>query len=172
MTTQTRVHIRWMIRRDTPEVLDIENGSFPDPWEEEDFLRCLRQRNRIGMVAEVGEKVVAFMVYELHKYKLHILNLAVHPEHRREGIGSQMVAKLQRKLASHRRTRITLDVRETNLGAQQFFSRRGFKAVQVLRGWFWQEDGYLMEYALPDAVDEEWAELLSQDLSTVQDLGN
>src|SRR5690348_3144654 len=66
---QVRVHIRWMIRRDMPEVLQTEQHSFEFPWTEEDFLRCLRQRNCIGMVAEQGEKVVGFMIYELHKAK-------------------------------------------------------------------------------------------------------
>ena len=64
-----------MIRRDMPEVLDIEHASFEFPWSEEDFIRCLRQRNCIGMVAEHGERVVGFMIYELHKTKLHILEL-------------------------------------------------------------------------------------------------
>src|SRR6516162_129139 len=109
---QLRVHIRWMIRRDMPEVLQTEQLSFEYPWTEEDFLRCLRQRNCIGMVAEQGEKVVGFMIYELHKNKLHILNFAVQQSFRRLGIGAQMVAKLVSKLSSHRRTRITLEVRE------------------------------------------------------------
>ncbi|MEM1305855.1 MAG: ribosomal-protein-alanine N-acetyltransferase RimI, partial [Planctomycetota bacterium] len=52
-----RVHIRWMIRRDMQEVLGIEQESFEFPWLEEDFIRCLRQRNCIGMVAEQGERV-------------------------------------------------------------------------------------------------------------------
>ena len=82
---QVRVHIRWMIRRDMPEVLQTEQESFEYAWTEEDFLRCLRQRNCIGMVAEQGEKVVGFMIYELHKSKLHILNFAVHPACRRAG---------------------------------------------------------------------------------------
>src|SRR5262245_38588077 len=76
---QLRVHIRWMIRRDMPEVLTTEQQSFEFAWSEEDFLRCLRQRNCIGMVAEQGEKVIGFMIYELHKSKLHIMNFAVHP---------------------------------------------------------------------------------------------
>src|SRR4051812_3839892 len=101
---QVRVHIRWMIRRDMPEVLQTEQDSFEFAWTEEDFLRCLRQRNCIGMVAEQGEKVVGFMIYELHKAKLHILNFAVHPTCRRSDVGSQMVAKLISKLSSHRRT--------------------------------------------------------------------
>ena len=60
---QLRVHIRWMIRRDMPEVLQTETQSFEFAWTEEDFLRCLRQRNCIGMVAEQGEQVVGFMIY-------------------------------------------------------------------------------------------------------------
>src|SRR5437870_251103 len=151
---QARVHIRWMIRRDMPEVLHIETQCFEFAWTEEDFLRCLRQRNCIGMVAELGEKVVGFMIYELHKNKLHILNFAVHPQWRRRGVGAQMVAKLISKLSSHRRTRITLEVRETNLPAQLFFSRQEFRAVRVLRGFYGDsgEDAFLMEYRFGNAV--------------------
>ena len=72
---QVKVHIRWMIRRDMQEVLQAEQQCFDQSWTEEDFLRCLRQRNCIGMVAEAGDKVIGFMIYELHKNKLHILNL-------------------------------------------------------------------------------------------------
>ena len=98
---QLRVHIRWMIRRDMPEVLSIERESFEFPWFEEDFIRCLRQRNCIGMVAEQGERVVGFMIYELHKTRLHILNFAVAGGMRMRGIGRQMAEKLEGKLSSH-----------------------------------------------------------------------
>ena len=153
---QLRVHIRWMIRRDMPEVLLTEQQSFEYAWTEEDFLRCLRQRNCIGMVAEQGEKVVGFMIYELHKSKLHILNFAVHPSFRRYRIGSQMVAKLVSKLSSHRRTRITLEVRETNLSAQLFFRAQAFHASRVLRGYYEDsgEDAYLMHYKISQFADD------------------
>ena len=124
---QTRVHIRWMIRRDMPEVLAIEHASFEFPWCEEDFLRCLRQRNCIGMVAEHGERIVGFMIYELHRNKIHVLDFATHPEFRRHGVGRQMVAKLVGKLSRQRRNRIALFVRETNLPAQFFFRVVGFR---------------------------------------------
>src|SRR6476620_6689447 len=154
---QVRVHIRWMIRRDMPEVLHTEQDSFEFPWTEEDFLRCLRQRNCIGMVAEQGEKVVGFMIYELHKTRLHILNFAVHPSYRRLHIGSQMVAKLISKLSSHRRTRITLEVRETNLSAQLFFRTQGFRATRVLRGFYDDsgEDAFLMQYRFAGDTEED-----------------
>ena len=142
------VHIRWMIRRDMPEVLDIENASFEFPWFEEDFIRCLRQRNCIGMVAEYDERVVGFMIYELHKSRLHILNFSVHPEFHRQGVGGQMIAKLTSKLSHQRRNRITLEVRETNLDAQLFFRKHDFRATMVLHAFYEDtpKDAYLMEF--------------------------
>jgi len=145
---QLRVHIRWMIRRDMPEVLEIERASFEFPWFEEDFVRCLRQRNCIGMVAEHAEHVVGFMIYELHKTRLHILNFAVAPAVRHRSVGTQMIEKLVGKLSSQRRTQITLEVRETNLPAQIFFRQNGFRATNVLRDFYDDspEDAYVMEY--------------------------
>jgi [ribosomal protein S18]-alanine N-acetyltransferase len=145
---QTPVHIRWMIRRDMPEVLTIEGQAFEFPWSEDDFVRCLRQRNCIGMVAEHNERVVGFMIYELHKNRLHILNFAVHEQMRRRGIGSQMIRKLVSKLSPQRRSRIMLEVRETNLSAQLFFRDIGFRAISLLRDFYEDttEDAYLMQF--------------------------
>ncbi|HJT33758.1 MAG TPA: ribosomal protein S18-alanine N-acetyltransferase [Pirellulales bacterium] len=143
-----RVHVRWMIRRDMPEVLAIENSCFEFPWSEDDFIRCLRQRNCIGMVADIDDEVAGFMIYELQKTRLHVLNFAVAEHRRREKVGSRMAAKLMAKLSSQRRTRIVLEVRETNLSAQLFFRHLGFRAVSVLRDFYEDttEDAYLMQF--------------------------
>jgi len=145
---EVRVRIRWMIRRDMPEVLAIEAECFEFPWNEEDFIRCLRQRNCIGMVAELDDRVVGFMIYELQKKYIHVLNFAVSEHYRRSGVGSQMLAKLTANLAPQRRNRILLEVRETNLGAQLFFRENGFRAVSVLRSYYADtpEDAYVMQY--------------------------
>lgn len=150
------VHIRWMIRRDMAEVIEIENRSFEFSWCEEDFVRCLRQRNCIGMVAEHHERVLGFMIYELHKNRLHVLNFAVHPEYRRRGVGGQMIQKLAGKLGLGRRNRIMLEVRETNLDAQLFFRELGFRAISLLRDFYEDttEDAYLMQYRYQPAAAE------------------
>lgn len=142
------VHIRWMIRRDLNDVLRTEMASFEYAWSEEDFLRCLRQRHCIGMVAEQGETVVGFMIYELQKNYLHLLNFAVHPSARRTGIGTRMIQRLIQKMEAHRRRAIILFVRERNLPAQLFFRKMGFQAVRLLRGYYPDtgEDAYQMEY--------------------------
>lgn len=155
-TSKSCVHIRWMIRRDMPAVLTIEDASFEFPWCEEEFIRCLRQRNCIGMVAEVEDKVVGFMIYELHKNRLHLLNFSVDPASRRCGIGLAMMEKLAGKLSIERRNRIMLEVRETNLEAQLFFKTFGFKAISVLRDFYEDtvEDAYLMQYRYRPSAEE------------------
>jgi ribosomal-protein-alanine N-acetyltransferase len=154
--TQAPVHIRWMIRRDMAEVLQIEDNSFEFSWSEEDFIRCLRQRNCIGMIAEHSERVVGFMIYELHSNRLHVLNFAMHPDFRRRNVGTQMVRKLVSKLSPQRRSRIMLEVRETNLDAQLFFRDLGFRAVSLLRDFYEDttEDAYLMQFRYTAAAVE------------------
>ena len=154
---KVRIHVRWMIRRDLREVLDIEQEAFEFPWSDEDFTRCLRQRNCIGMVAEAGDSVVAFMIYELHRSRLHVLNFAVARSHRRYGIGTRMMEKLVGKLTPERRSRIVLEVRETNLPAQLFFRALGFRATSVLRDFYQDttEDAYLMHYVSLGAAVEQ-----------------
>ena len=143
-----RVHIRWMIRRDMDDAMEIEQESFEFPWSEDDFTRCLRQRNCIGMVAEHEDRIVGFMIYGGPAARLHVLNFAVAREFRRLGVGSQMMEKLIGKLSQQRRSRILLEVRETNLAAQLFFRKSGFRAVSVLRDFYEDttEDAYLMQY--------------------------
>jgi ribosomal-protein-alanine N-acetyltransferase len=151
------VHIRWMIRRDMAEVMAIEKQSFEFPWTEDDFVRSLRQRNCIGMVAECDERIVGFMIYELHRNRLHLLNFSVRSEFRRRGVGSQMLRKLIAKLTQQRRNRILLEVRETNLTAQLFFRANGFRAISLLRSYYEDtpEDAYLLQYQHATAADSD-----------------
>jgi ribosomal-protein-alanine N-acetyltransferase len=100
------------------------------------------------MVAEAGDAVVAFMIYELHRNRLHVLNFAVTRSHRRLGVGTRMMQKLIGKLTPDRRSRIVLEVRETNLPAQLFFRTMGFRAISVLKDFYQDttEDAYLMHF--------------------------
>jgi ribosomal-protein-alanine N-acetyltransferase len=149
---QIAVHMRWMIRQDMPEVLAIDEAGFQFPWDEEAYIGYLRQRNCIGMVATHDERVAGFMVYELHKSRLHILNFAVHSAYQRKGVGTAMVHKLQGKLSLARRSRILVEIRETNLDAQLFFKAMGFHAVSVLRDFYVNttDDAYLMQRYIDD----------------------
>ncbi len=146
------LYIRWIMDRDMPEVLEIENRSFEFPWLEEDFIGCLHQRNCVGMVAKHDGRVVGFMIYFLEANRIELDNLAVDPEYRRRGVGAHMVQKLIDKLSSQRRRRLVVKVRERNLDGHLFFRRVGLRVTAVLRGFFEEtgEDAYRFEYRVKD----------------------
>ncbi len=142
--------IRWLIRRDMDEVLAIEKGCFAYPWTEEEFLCCLRNRNCIGSVFEYHHMILGFMIYELHKSRLHIANMAIMPSRHRKKIGSKMVQRLVDKLRQQRRRLITTHVRESNLGAQLFFQQCGFRCVETIKNAYddCNEDALVFRYRI------------------------
>jgi ribosomal-protein-alanine N-acetyltransferase len=138
-------HVRWMIKRDLDEgVLSL---AWLGGWaaREEDFLQVLRHRNCIGMVAERGEDLAGFMVYELHKRKLVVIGLAASAP----AVAQCMAEKLQGKLSAHRRTLIEFLAHEDDTGLMGAFLSAGFVVSGVERGAFGGRDGYLLSYHLP-----------------------
>lgn len=146
---KTVVDLPWLVRDHLPQVLQIEWECFTDPWTERDFLECLKHRNCIGMVAvNEAREMVGYMIYELLKGKIRLLNFAVRPTWQREGVGTQMIEKLITKLGQQRRQEIFTSVREGNLAAQLFFSTMGFLATEVVSGFYTNtdEDAFVFHY--------------------------
>jgi [ribosomal protein S18]-alanine N-acetyltransferase len=155
------IDVRWLIPQDFPAVLAIEPAG-PGSLRRAERLRAVyRRHDRFGLVAtcrppgagryELDDPLVGFVAFRNRPRSLEVLDIAVHPDHRRRGVGRQMVAKLVGKLSPRRRTRIALRVRDGNLPAQLFFRAMGFRAVATLRGHYETtgEDAYLMQYRLP-----------------------
>lgn len=157
VSDNNRIQMRWLLRRDMDKALIIENASFEYPWTDEDFLRCLRQKNCIGMAAEVDDELVGYVVYELNSKHIRILNLAVSPDARRKGVGTAIASCLLKKTSSQRRNAILADVRESNLGAQLYFRSCGFQAYGVDRGCYYDstdESAYLLKFTVTPDKDE------------------
>jgi len=146
--------IRWLERQDLPRVLFIEHACFEYPWTEDDFLSCLKRRNCVSMVTEECDTIVGFMVYDLHRSSIKLLNFAVDQPWRRRGVGCRMAAALIAKLSRIGRCEIALAARETNLGAHLFFRAQGFRATGVLPAYYRDsgEDAYRMVYRLPGTM--------------------
>ena len=144
--------IRFIRGQDIPEILDIERASFErHAWTEQDFMLTLKQSHIAGVVMEDDLGIDGYMVYEISNDTFKILNLAVFPPMRRQGVGDELVSYLMRRTFPGNRSKtIELNIRETNLGAQLFFKSLGFRAVEVLRD-YWEdigEDAYLMRYTV------------------------
>ena len=140
------LRIRWMRRCDLDDVMALAGRPASGTVSPKALGEMLRRRNRVWLVAERGQKVVGFMVYEQTKTKLVILCLVTAPQQRRRHIAQVMIERLQRKLRMGGRRRILAYVHERNLPAQLFFRAMGFRAVFISPGHFDGDDAYLMRY--------------------------
>jgi len=148
-----------MIRRDMDEVLSINDEAYDRHWDEADFLAVLGQRNCIAMVVDDGERILGFMLYELHPHHLSLLRMAVRPSLHGCGIGSLMIERLTCKLSQERRESIWIEVGERDLEAQLFLRGRGFRHCQTFHPEH-GDDVYLMKYRLGSRIrpeDSGWA---------------
>ena len=92
-TVNCPAHVRWMLRRDMPDILKLSKMRSIILGMKLIFA-TLRQRNTIGMTAELlDEKIVGYMLYELHKDHLFLTNIAVDNDRRFYGVGSTMQHK-------------------------------------------------------------------------------
>lgn len=153
--------IRWMLRRDMQDVLKIEYRSFDWPWSEDDFMHCLSHHNRIGLVYEQEDKIMGYIVYETLEDRIRVLNIAVHPNHRRQGIGVQLLDALKGRLKDSRAT-VDMYVSEDNLNTQLFLKKNKFIASNVEKNFYkdFDLDAYYFSYSLSSG------EKLNQEVGT------
>ncbi len=145
-----RVTIQPMTPEHLAAVLDIERISFPSAWTADSYLRELRNPNGRYFVALVGGRVTGYAGMWVVADEAHISTIAVHPDHRRRGLGTRLLRHLAAVAESLRARQITLEVRRSNLGAQALYAKMGFQPVGLRPRYYADtgEDGVLMRKAL------------------------
>ena len=111
------------------------------------LLLLLRRSDCRGAVAEHQKRVLGFLIYRFLVHRFYIVNFATRLDFRRLGVASGMIKYLKSGI-SLTHTRIAVDVRETNLSAQFFLAKNGFRAVHVNEGYFQdtKESSYRMYF--------------------------
>ena len=110
--------IRRMEESDLDEVAAIERASFPLPWSRNLFLRDLKE-NKIAFFLAVRDRgeLVAYGGFWLLQEEINIVNVAVHPDHRKKGFGRLVLDALLKEGQKQGATIATLEVRESNKAA-------------------------------------------------------
>ncbi|KKC30367.1 ribosomal protein S18-alanine N-acetyltransferase [Caldanaerobacter subterraneus] len=131
------VIIRPMTEDDIDEVMEIEKLSFTTPWSREAFVGEVTKNSCARyIVAEVDKKVVGYAGFWVVLDEGHITNIAVHPEYRGRGIGSRLMEGLIDLAKKNGITSMTLEVRESNLVAQNLYKKFGFKVLGRREGYY------------------------------------
>ena len=139
--------VDWLTRWDIPKVLEIEYLCFEFPWDEAQLRDTLKRRPVIARVIKRNKVLLGYVIYAIYEDKLELLNMAVLPSMQRKQCGAFLLGNLLHRIERRRRKRVTALVRESNLEAQLFLKKMGFKAVEIKYNAYEETDdaGYLME---------------------------
>ena len=142
------IHIRNATGRDLSRILEIERLAFPAPWTLAYFQRELTLPfSRILVALPADSQVIAgFLCRWLIADESHILNIAVHPDFRRLGIGTVLISEAITEARSTGADLVTLEVRRSNLAARQLYRKFEFAERRLRRHYYGPgEDAIIME---------------------------
>jgi [ribosomal protein S18]-alanine N-acetyltransferase len=138
------LRLRRLVYSDLPAVLSIERRSFGTPWSLAMFVLELSKPSGICFAVESEGDLIAYLVCSRYADVWHLMNIAVAPEHRREGIASTLLEHLFRETGPE--ARITLEVRTSNRAAIAMYERFGFRSAGHRRRYYHDngEDALIM----------------------------
>lgn len=123
---------------DLDAVLEIEAASFHSPttreWYESELQRpdvCF-----IYLARTPDHRVAGFCAFWKVVDQIHINNLAIRPELRRQGLGAFLLARVLEEAAAMGAPHATLEVRRSNIAAQHLYERAGFSCAAVRTGYY------------------------------------
>jgi len=131
-----RCQIRPASPADIARLAELERICFNDPWSQAGLREMIAATHTIGLVAEAGRTIIGYAVGRYAADSGEILNLAVAPEHRREGVAAHLIDALLEGLRSREVREVYLEVRESNGPARALYQDKGFTVAGMRRAYY------------------------------------
>ncbi len=143
-----------MTEEDLDEVLEIEKISFPLPWSRPLFEKELQNAHAFNLVLrdlkKGGRGVAGYVVFWHVADEMHLLQLAVHEDYRRRGLGRLLLAEAIRLAGEKGCLHAFLEVRQVNEAGKALYLNFGFKEIGLRKKYYSDgEDACVMGRPLP-----------------------
>ena len=156
MTQRNNGQILPLLPRHISQIARIEQLCFTDPWSEALLESELDAPLARYFIYEEDGQVLGYIGTRMIFDTCEIANVAVDPAHRRKGIAQTLYRALEVECRQKGILQLDLEVRESNVGAQEFYRFCGFFAVGKRRNYYEspREDAILMRRALGEKEEQ------------------
>lgn len=150
MEKAAKYEIDYIFPEDLDEIVAIENVSFPSPWPKRIFKREIEAENAYKRVVRFSGTVVAYIITWTIYDEVHILNIAVHPDFRKLGLGEMLLRDCLNFSYERDLKLAVLEVRTSNNSAIKLYEKLGFRTLRVRKKYYSDtgEDAFVMMYEL------------------------
>ena len=119
-----------------PQIAELEKVCFADPWSVTSIETELTSRLSLWLVAMEGDTVVGYVGSQTVIDESDVMNIAVHPDYRRQGIAEALVGALEKALRQRGSRALTLEVRDSNVPAITLYDKLGFTQVGLRKNYY------------------------------------
>ena len=130
------IEIKTMTEDHVPQIAEMEKLCFSDPWSEKSVASELNNRLSLWLVALDGERVAGYVGSQSVLDEADMMNIAVHPDYRRQGIGRDLVLALAEALQKKGIRGLMLEVRQSNAPAIALYEQLGFQQVGMRPNYY------------------------------------
>ena len=125
-----------MLQCHVPQIAELEKLCFNDPWSENSIASELDNRLSSWLVAIVDDKVVGYVGSQTVLGETDMMNIAIHPDYRKQGIATELISALIEALNERGSHSLMLEVRASNEPAKSLYLKMGFDVVGVRKNYY------------------------------------
>ena len=118
------------------QVAALEKICFADPWSEMSIASELQNLWSYWLVAVSDDRVVGYIGSQSSIDEADVMNVAVHPEYRRQGIAEGLICTLVEELKNRGIHALLLEVRASNAPAIALYEKLGFQQVGLRKNYY------------------------------------
>ena len=119
-----------------PQVAQLEQLCFADPWSEKSIASELTSKWSYWLVAVEDDRVVGYIGSQSSIDESDVMNVAVHPDFRRKGIAEKLINHLVEELKNRGSHALLLEVRASNAPAIALYEKLGFTQVGCRKNYY------------------------------------
>lgn len=131
MTSPPEIEIGAPQWKDVDAIHELETRCFRSPWRREFFESELRGEGRFNLAARRGDRLVGYLFAMWYFDEMHVNKIAVTEEERRRGIADALMEQCLQFARANEIATVSLEVRQSNRGAQEFYKHLDFAAAYV-----------------------------------------
>lgn len=130
------MEIRFMQAKDVAAVAALERICFSDPWSENSIASELENKLSCWLVAVIDGNLAGYIGSQTVLDASDMMNIAVAPQYRRQGIAEALILALCEKLIERKAICLLLEVRASNLPAISLYEKLAFKSVGLRKNYY------------------------------------
>lgn len=118
------------------QIAELEKSCFNDPWSKKSIASELNNKLSLWLVAVDGETVIGYVGSQTVLGETDMMNIAVHPDYRKQGIGTELILELIRELSARGSHSLMLEVRASNEPAISVYAKLGFSEIGRRKNYY------------------------------------